>query len=323
MYKAVEWLMEGHPWNRYRTRLDLLDQPEDHSDVAVDRRAMLDHPQVKTMISELAGWPGHSLKRHNDAAHMIHRLVFLADLGIRVSDPGMDRVVELISAHRSPEGAFKILANVPRSFGGSGEDEWVWMLCDTPSVLYSLLKMKAAIPRLDDAVRHLAGFGRPNGWPCAVSPEMRRFRGPGRKDDPCPYATLISLKALALVPEERDGDACRNGVETILQLWEQRKERKPFLFAMGTDFSKLKAPFIWYDVLHVLDVLTQFPAFRDDPRLREMLDIVVAKAGPDLRFTAESVWKAWADWDFGQKKSPSQWITLLAHRILKCAGISA
>jgi hypothetical protein len=35
------------------------------------------------------------------------------------------------------------------------------------------------------------------------------------------------------------------------------------------------------------------------------------------RFTAESVWRAWKEWDFGQKRSPSFWLTLLAHRTLR------
>jgi hypothetical protein len=32
---------------------------------------------------------------------------------------------------------------------------------------------------------------------------------------------------------------------------------------------------------------------------------------------AESVWKAWSEWEFGQKKNPSFWVTLLAYRILE------
>ena len=31
------------------------------------------------------------------------------------------------------------------------------------------------------------------------------------------------------------------------------------MFFMGTDFRKLKVPLVWYDLLHVLDVLSSFP----------------------------------------------------------------
>ncbi len=39
-----------------------------------------------------------------------------------------------------------------------------------------------------------------------------------------------------------------------------RGQKKYFLFGIGTDFHKLKYPLIWYDILHVSDVL-QVPVF--------------------------------------------------------------
>lgn len=322
MNEITEWLLNGPPWVEYRTRIDILDQPEDAPEVAGARRAMLANPAVQGLIKELTGWPGHCLKRHNDATLMLHKLVFLADIGVKASDSGMDAVIESISSHRSDEGVFRILANFPKHFGGSGEDEWAWVLCDTPSILYAMLKMDTGVPLLEQAVAHLESLSRENGWPCAASPEIGKFKGPGKKEDPCPYATLISLKVLAQAPGKKDSDACRSGIETLLKLWEQRKEKRPYLFAMGTDFKKLKTPFIWYDILHVLDTLSRFPQAYGDERFREMLEILGGKASPEQHFTAESVWKAWSEWDFGQKKTPSAWITFLAHRILKRTGLS-
>ena len=86
---------------------------------------------------------------------------------------------------------------------------------------------------------------------------------------------------------------------------------------MGTDFRKLKVPFVWYDLLHVLDVLTQFPYLHGDPRLAEMIALLSTKAGADGQFMAESVWQAWREWEFGQKKEPSRWLTLAAWRVIK------
>ena len=58
----------------------------------------------------------------------------------------------------------------------------------------------------------------------------------------------------------------------ILGHWQIRKEKKYYLFGMGTDFSKLKYPFIWYDILHVVDVLSRFPFVHADPRFQEMVE---------------------------------------------------
>ena len=89
------------------------------------------------------------------------------------------------------------------------------------------------------------------------------------------------------------------------------------MFYMGSDFRKLKAPFIWYDILHVLEVLTQFDWLKNDPRLKEMINLLAAKADAQGRFTPESIWKAWSGWDFGQKKEPSRWLTFLILRIMR------
>ncbi len=92
------------------------------------------------------------------------------------------------------------------------------------------------------------------------------------------------------------------------------------MFYMGTDFRKLKAPFVWYDLLHVLDVLSKFSWLSEDARLREMLAVLADKADEAGRFTAESVWTPWKDWEFGQKREPSRWLTFLAWRILNKIG---
>jgi hypothetical protein len=171
---------------------------------------MLSEVKIQALVSELALWPGRVIKTHNDAGHMLHKLVFLADLGLKGDDAGMQQVVERILALRSPEGVFELMVNIKPAYGGSGEDQPAWMLCD--------------------------------------------------------------------------------------------------------------APLVWYDLLNVLDVLTAFPWLYGDRRLQEMLDILQGKADNQGRFMPESIWTAWKDWEFGQKKQASQWITLIALRALKRAG---
>ncbi len=80
------------------------------------------------------------------------------------------------------------------------------------------------------------------------------------------------------------------------------------------------APVVWYDVLHVAEVLTRFPWFRQDARLLEIVSAVAAKADGQGRFAPESVWMAWKGWEFGQKRNPSRWVTFLALRVLRRIG---
>lgn len=318
MNAPIDWLLEGEPWIAYRTRRDLLGQPEGDPRVRSDREGMLSDPLVQNLLAELAGWPGTVIASHKSAGQPFHKLTFLADLGLTTGDAGVDPIIARILEHQSEEGPFQLSMNIQASYGGTGQDQWAWALCDAPLVVYGLIKFGLQNhPAVQAAVEHLVGLVRGNGWPCAVSKELGSFRGPGRKDDPCPFANLAMLKALAANDELLDSPACHTGAETLLSLWSDSLTRHPYIFYMGTDFRKLKVPFVWYDLMHVLDVLTQFPWLKDDSRLLDMLAVVKSKADAQGRFTLESVWAAWKDWEFGQKKTPSRWLTMLAWRIME------
>jgi hypothetical protein len=315
MNLPLDWLLNDKPWVQYRARLDLLGETERSKDVKAARQAMLDHPQVQALLGELREWPGPTLTRHNDATHLLHKLVFIADLGLRVTDPGVAPIVDRVLTHQSAEGVFQVKVNIPAHFGGTGKDQFAWMLCDAPSIVYALVKLDVKDRRVKAAAKYLASLIRDNGWPCTATPDLGKFHGPGRRSDPCPYANLITLKALAQTREWHGDEVCQLGAETALRLWSQRKAQRPYLFAMGRDFAKLKAPLIWYDILHVTEVLTQFDWLRKDKRLSEMIGIVQAKADAQGRFTPESIWQAWRAWDFGQKRVPSGWLTVIAQRM--------
>ncbi len=316
----IQWLLESdEPWTRYRTLADLLDRPEDDPEVQTARAEMLAHPQVQALIAEAATWPGYALKRHNDAKHPIYKFSTLADFGVRANDPGMASGIEAVMAHQSPEGAFETQIRLYKRFGGIDGERWTWMACDAPTLLYALLAFGLEdAPRVKQAVNHLVGLVDGNGWRCRAAPEFGgKFKGPGRKDDPCPIVNVYALKALAQIPKLLDSPTTRTGVEMLLWHWEHRTERKIYLFGIGTDFRKLKYPFVWYDVLHVVDVLSRFPFVHADPRFREMVEAITTQADEEGRYTATSMYRAWKGWSFADKKHPSPWLTFLVLRVVK------
>lgn len=316
--KTIEWLLQGEPWVEYRTRIDLLNQTEKDPQVISARKAMLADSKIKSLLAELADWPGTVLNSHKSASQPFHKLAFIADLGLTVSDAPVKKIAKKVMEHQSAQGPFQLTTNVPTHFGGSGKDTWAWALCDAPILVSALVKMGLGEDkRVQIAVQYLDGLVRDNGFPCAVSPELGKFRGPGRKEDSCPFATLAMLKLISRVPELREGKSAQIGVETLLSLWKNSKEQHPYIFYMGTDFRKLKAPMFWYDILHVLDILSQFKWARKDKRFKEMLNVVESKADSDGRYTPESVWTVWKDWDFSQKKLPSRGLTLFVEQISK------
>ncbi|MBI5035671.1 MAG: hypothetical protein HZB51_34700 [Chloroflexi bacterium] len=324
MATLTDWLLEGPAWIQYRTRIDLLKQKENHADVIAARQAMIADSQIRALVHDLADFPGPVLNSHKSAGHPLHQLAFLADIGLHADDPGIDKIIARIVKHQATEGPFQVLMNIPKHFGGSGKDEWAWALCDAPAITFSLLKFGLSDDaRVQRSVDYLTGLVRENGFPCAVSKELGKFRGPGSKADPCPYPNLLMLKVFAQSPKTRNSRAAHIAAETLLTLWSISKKQHPYMFFMGTDFRKLKAPLVWYDILHVLDVLSQFSWLKNDKRLRDMASVVQKQADENGRFTPTSIWKAWDKWEFGQKKEPSRWVTLIAQRALKRIGMAA
>lgn len=317
MDKVIDWMLGSDPWVEYRARIDLLGQSEEHNEVLQARRNMLESPQIRQLLCELDGWPGEAFSSHKSAGLLMHKLSFLAEIGLKADVPEIKDIITKI--HEYTDGGIpQVKGNIPKHFGGTGEDIFGWSLCDAPNILYALLCFDNNDEIARQGLEKLKALARENGWPCAVSPELGTFRGPGKKGDPCPYATLIMLKALAAAGDT-ESEQAHAGVKCLLGLWERSREEHPYLFYMGTDFRKLKAPFVWYDILHVADVLSRFNSYKSDPRLKDMAEIIKSKADSGGRYTAESEWKAWKGFEFGQKKEPSAWLTFLAMRILNRA----
>ena len=318
MNGTIDWMLLGPSWIRYNVLINLLDKRKDDPQVISAYTDMLNDPNIISLFTDIQDWENALLKRHNDANHPIHKLSFLADIEISCQEPAIQSAINIIQKHKSDEGPFQILSNYPTNFGGKGEDEWLWCLCDAPLTIYTLIKSG-----LDNnesvlsAFRHLNSLIRENGWPCAACKSLGKFRGPGKKSDPCPYANLLMLKTNALLQDPAYKKNINIGIDVLLRLWERSREERPFLFRMGTDFRKLKVPFIWYDILHVVKVLSQFKQTHNDPRFQSMLKVIRSKAGPDFRFSSESIWTKWKGWEFCQKREPSMWVTYSVLKILK------
>lgn len=314
----INWLLDGDPWVRYNTRIHLLGQQEDDPSVHADHKLVLDSDIFQGIVNELTEWPGKVVTTHKNNENAYHKLVFLADIGIKHDDPGMPEIIAKVFENQSEDGPFNVLMNIPTHFGGTGLDSGAWALCDVPLTVYALARFGYRNdPRVMKAAEYLHGLVRDNGYPCAVSKELGTFKGPGRKADPCPYATLLMLKMMLAIPSMANSPEVKISAESLLMRWQNSLTEKPYAFYMGTDFRKLKMPMIWYDILHVVNVLRKVPGIENDKRFIEMVEIIRAKADPQGRFTPESVYKYWADFDIGQKKVPSRWLTLEVYRSMK------
>jgi len=274
--------------------------------------------KIKGFLDDVSDFHAIIVSGHKNPALSIRKLLFLLDLGLDTEIPEIDAAIRQILSHSDVHDVYQSAVNIPVHYGGSGQDTFGWSPCDAPLLLRALCEAKVDYHSLiKPGVDYLISLNRPNGFLCACSNELGKWRGPGRKEDPCPYATLIFLKLLLATPDYAKNDLVLQSALNLLDLWETNRISHPYMFYMGTDFRKLKAPALWYDIVSVCDALSLVEGIKNDARLSEILDIIRSKQDKDGMFTPESVYLKLADWDFGQKKIPSPYLTYLIRRIFQ------
>lgn len=302
-------------WLKYAIQINLLHAKKEDQ-TALLQFALQDE-KIQTALSDVAAFHQTVVSNHKNPMLPLHRLLFLLDLGFDADIPEIRTAMEAIMAHKDSNGVYQSMTNIPKVFGGTGEDVFSWSLCDAPSLLLSLLKVGVDYEKhIKPGVDFLVSLSRENGFPCTASPELGKFRGPGKKEDCCPYATLIMTDLLSQIPEYQTSAMIKASAESLLSLWETSVSQHPYMFYMGTDFRKLKAPSSWYDIVSVAGVLSKLEFIQEDPRFLEMIDLIKRKQTLDGFFTPESVYMKLKDWDFGQKKQPSAYLTYQCMRIL-------
>lgn len=317
---ALDYILDdGEIWLQYATRINILNEDKE-SLVDLKDQVLID-PRITTYLNDVTDFHSILVRNHKNPDLPIHKLIFLLDIGLGSEVPEIQSAIDKIMENKDSNGVYKSLTNIPKHFGGSGEDSFGWCLCDAPLLLYALNKAGCDYEsHIKPGVDHLVAFHEDCGFPCTVSSEFGKFRGPGRKGDICPYASLIMLKLMSSIPEYRDSEISENTAMALLSLWENSLERHPYMFYMGTDFRKLKAPTMWYDLVSVVDVLSNFEVVKADVRFIEMLNLIKSKQDENGLFTPEAVFQKFKGWDFGQKKNPSPYLTYLCYRIFDRVG---
>ena len=271
--------------------------------------------KIEEMYDYCQGYDGDAITKHNDFNHFLHRIGLLLDIGFDTKDEGMKRIAEKILSNQSEQGAFLSNLQISKSYGGTGLPKSGWMLCDFPVLLYFLIKMGYEKDhRVKNAINYLINLCDENGWRCKGS--FEKFRGPGRKEDHCPLATLYALKVFSILPEYHNEQFVINGINAMCYHWRISNERKIYMFGMGKNFRKLKYPTHWFDIVHVVRVLVNFEYAKRTKEFKEMIEILQSKKTEDGDFIPESVFMVYKGWDFGQKKTPSSSLSHVIKDIL-------
>jgi len=303
-------------WLKYAIHLNLNNEPK--KDLIEIKKAALADNRIQKYLLDISNFHNTLVTNHKNPDLPIHKLLFLLDIGFDMEVPEIKAAIDEILKHKNEFGIYQSMTNIPKHFGGTGEDIFSWCLCDAPLLLLALLKAGLNYDKyIKPGVDYLASLCHDNGFHCTVSPKLGKFRGPGKKDDCCPYATLIMTDLLSYIPEYKNSLVATSSLNALLNLWKNSLNEHPYMFYMGTDFRKLKAPSIWYDIVSVVGVLSKYQWVKNDIRFIEMLKIIKNKQNKDGFFTLESTYQKLKDWDFGQKKQPSPYLTYICYQIFK------
>lgn len=307
----VDWLLSGAPFVKYRTMIDLLDLPENDEQVQAARKAVLRHRPIQAILSRQNkdgywGAPSdiHAWWPRKDTTFWL--LGMLADFGLRKDTQRIAAACEYVFSTQHAEGGFG------------------WGVPTTPAECFTGILAEALAKhgychdsRLAKAHRWLLSRQRSDGgfW-CKNTGQPG---GPREYEPSCAFASLCVLSALVQLPTHRQDDAVVKTAQFLLECWVKRGKVK---YAghdsqIGTGWEKLKYPYTDYRILKYVDAISRVPLARSDPRSLEVLDVLLTKRDGDGRFTPESVSKAYSEFDFGQKKLPSRWLTVLAYAAVK------
>jgi hypothetical protein len=296
--EVLDWLLAGPAWLKYAVELQLLDKKPDVSPVLVDSSIQKIITRLK---SDGVGIPALKTGRvhYTETGRAYWDLFFLADIGLSISDLGLEREAEKIFKFQSPVGSFTIPPNVRDNY-----------FCMSAILLSSLAKMGyREDPRVLKYVRLMMNSRCHNGgWHCygdePAAPNI----------DACPMDNLNILMLLGRYETHRHSPALKGAIDLLLKHWRVRANLHGF--GVGRRFMSLQYPAVKYGILRVLDCLSLFPYAIAGPDFQNMLDYAHNKAA-DGRYSAEAFDSIYDGFDFAQSAQPSRWITFLVGRIDK------
>ena len=326
-YDSISWLLEpDDPGVRYLALRDLLDKPDDDSELMTARATAHQQGSIATILDKMnpdGYWPKAGPGYLPKYRSTVWSITLLAQLGARIAeDERIGRACTYLLDHTlKSEGQFSY-NDVP-----SGAID-----CLQGNLCWSLLEMGCEDPRLDKAFEWMARTVTGEGMaPKSDKHAERRYYaakcGPlfacgANYNLPCAWgATKVMLAFGRLPASQRTAlieGAIEQGVDFLLNTdpakaeWPSGGTNKP-----SGNWWKFGFPVFYVtDILQVVEAMVSL-GYASDPRLVNALELIRSKQDGQGRWSLEYDYRGKTWVDFGNKKEPNKWVTLRALRVLK------
>lgn len=294
------WLVDGPDWIKFAVERQLLEKN-------VIPTEALNCQEIEKIVSFLKNSEeGFSSILNTNASYKKESfwyLYFLSDIGLTSSELSFEEHFQNIFKLEDENSRFILSKEMKPDY-----------FCISSIVLTSIVRMSPDYKeKLKSHIEVLLSKKRiDGGWHCATS------RAVGKKlqdSESCPMDNLNILMLLSEYEEYRNNSELNGAIDLLLGHWNRRDEAwRLYGFGIGSQFKKLRYPESKYGILRVLDVLSNYPYALSSPEFEDMFEFVKEK-GVNERYLPESVVMSFSDFDFGQKKVESRWLTFIIERI--------
>jgi hypothetical protein len=311
----IDWLLNSNPWTKYKTLTDLLEKSELSDEVKKVKKELINDPKIIKLIDETGQWFTESITRHNIPTIPYYKLLMLSDFGLNINDNGIDKIIQKINEHII-EDMFAVRQTLPEKtfkLPDKKSNEWHVLPCDTPVITYSMLCLKNNDKKVLKSVDKIKEKWQTSyDWFCHFFFVEGQFK---KNKINCPISGLMALNVFSQVPELKESKEAKNAFLPIK--FHKEYGKSIYYFGRSKKFWAFKYPFIWYNALYLADVLTKFDFLIKDDITTELINWILKSQDESGRFKPTSMFKAYKEWDFSNKKKVSPWMTFLCCRILK------
>jgi hypothetical protein len=343
--EALPWLLEdSNPAVRCLTLTDILAKGPDDAEVRTARKSLLAYGPVQALKKSQntkGYWPPDDGCYNPKFTSTVWQLMLLGEMGVPRTS-WVERATErFLSQHQMDNGAF-CCPTLGIDKGDIDEEP-----CLTGNMIRTLLvfgygddtRVRRALDWLPESQF------KDGGWNCDhpdVKFENGRLNWSRARDDPTHssfMSTVEPLWAYSEVPRARwtkkMKGSIERGAEFLLahRVYKSHRDGSPVKlrdlekFYAGDLVTMFHFPeYYYYDALHGLRVLAKL-GYGDDERVRDAVDLVLSKKGPDGKWLLEGDWVRERK-DKSRKTRvtleridrPSKWITLNCYRALTKTG---
>lgn len=311
------------PFTIYKTLTNLLGIDKNSEEAKKQKELIKKDKRIIELVNRIPDWEKYPVTGHNKSDFSPSLINLLFDMGIEKGDINkIDLELEKMLLHQDTNGRFNSFCENFNKKTKDKDNFWSNTLCDSHIIILTLIrggyiknpKVKKGILKIIDDYKETS-MGK--AWKCEPD-SITKWRGPGKKDDPCPMVTLEALKVFSYLSQKDRPDDLYMALNTMLYLWKRRKDSTPYMMGHGRNFRKFKTPIFWYNIGWFMDTLSRYPEIHEEKEYIELTAILAGiNTNEEGKVVLKSTYRDFKNFSFGQKKEWSPFQTYYLCNILK------